>query len=33
MTDRPDVFRRIERGLFEVRDPHADRAADKVGVS
>lgn len=32
-TDRPDVFRRIERGLFEVRDPRSDRAADKVKVS
>ena len=32
-TDRPDVFRRIERGLFEVRNPQADRTADKVGAS
>ena len=27
--DRPDVFRKIKRGKFSVRDPKADRAADK----
>lgn len=27
--DRPDVFRKIKRGNFEVRDPKADREADK----
>jgi hypothetical protein len=31
--DRPDVFRKIKRGQFEVRDPEADRKADKEGVS
>lgn len=24
--DRPDLFRKIKRGLYEVRDPQADRA-------
>lgn len=28
--DRPDVFRKVKRGLFEVRDPKADREADKT---
>lgn len=27
--DRPDVFRRIKRGCFSVRDPKADREADR----
>jgi hypothetical protein len=27
--DRPDVFRKIKRGLFSVRDPKADREADR----
>ena len=27
--DRPDIFRKIKRGQFEVRDPEADRKADK----
>lgn len=27
--DRPDVFRKIKRGQFEIRDPKADREADK----
>lgn len=27
--DRPDVFRKIKRGLFEIRDPKADREAEK----
>lgn len=27
--DRPDVFRKIKRGEFEVRNPEADRKADK----
>lgn len=27
--DRPDVFRKVKRGEFEVRDPEADRKADK----
>jgi hypothetical protein len=26
---RPDVFRKIKRGVWEVRDPKADREADK----
>lgn len=24
--DRPDIFRKIKRGLYELRDPQADRA-------
>lgn len=27
--DRPDIFRKVKRGLFEIRDPKADREADK----
>lgn len=27
--DRPDLFRKIKRGLYEVRDPKADREAEK----
>lgn len=26
INDRPDLFRKIKRGLYEVRDPQADRA-------
>lgn len=26
---RPDVFRKIKRGVWEVRDPQADRKADQ----
>lgn len=29
INDRPDIFRKIKRGLFEVRDPKADREAEK----
>lgn len=29
VNDRPDIFRKIKRGLFEVRDPKADREAEK----
>lgn len=29
IKDRPDLFRTIKRGLYEVRDPKADREADK----
>ncbi len=29
ITDRPDLFRKIKRGLYEVRDPKADREAEK----
>ena len=29
VEDRPDVFRKVKRGLFEIRDPEADRRADK----
>lgn len=25
--DRPDLFRKLKRGLYEVRDPQADRKA------
>jgi hypothetical protein len=31
--DRPDVFRKVKRGMFEIRDPKADRDADKVKES
>lgn len=31
--DRPDVFRRIKRGLFEIRDPDADRKADREAAA
>ena len=27
--DRPDIFRRISRGVYEVRDPEADRITQK----
>lgn len=27
--DRPDIFRKVKRGQFEIRDPKADREADK----
>lgn len=30
--DRPDVFRKVKRGHFEIRDPKADREADKVAA-
>ena len=29
VEDRPDVFWKVKRGEFEVRDPEADRKADK----
>lgn len=29
VNDRPDIFRKIKRGLFEIRDPKADREAEK----
>ena len=29
IKDRPDLFRTLKRGLYEVRDPKADRQADK----
>jgi hypothetical protein len=29
-TDRPDIFRRINRSTFQVRDPQADRQAKEV---
>lgn len=31
--DRPDVFRKIKRGVFEVRDPKADREADRIAAA
>ena len=31
--DRPDIFRKLKRGQFEVRDPEADRKADKEAAS
>jgi hypothetical protein len=31
--DRPDVFRKVKRGLFDVRDPKADREADKESAA
>jgi hypothetical protein len=27
---RPDVFRKIKRGVWEIRDPQADRKAEKT---
>jgi len=33
VRDRPDVFRRIQRGVYEIRDPKADRSADKAKAS
>lgn len=29
ITDRPDVFRKLRRGVWEVRDPKSDREADQ----
>lgn len=29
IEDRPDLFRKVKRGLYEVRDPKAEREADK----
>ena len=31
--DRPDIFRKIKRGQFELRDPDADRKADKEAAN
>jgi hypothetical protein len=31
--NRPDVFWKIKRGQFEVRDPEADRKADKEAAA
>jgi hypothetical protein len=31
MESRADVFRKIRRGTWEIRDPHADRKAEKQG--
>lgn len=33
VTARPDVFRRVRRGVYQTRDPKADRAADKAGAA
>lgn len=33
VTARPDVFRRVRRGVYETRNPKADRAADKEGAA
>jgi hypothetical protein len=33
LRDRPDVFRRLKRDLYEIRDPKADRATDKAKAS
>lgn len=30
ITDRPDLFRKIKRGLYELRDPKADRLVKSV---
>ena len=32
-AERPDVFRRVGRGRFQMRNPQADRAADKQVAS
>jgi hypothetical protein len=29
MADRPDIFRKIKWGTWEIRDPQADRKAEK----
>ena len=29
INDRPDIFRKVKRGLYELRDPIADRNAQK----
>jgi hypothetical protein len=29
IEDRPDVFRKLKRGLFEIRDPKSDRSKEK----
>jgi hypothetical protein len=29
VSDRPDLYRRVKRGVYEARDPQADRAADR----
>lgn len=29
ITDRPDIFRRVEHGVFECRNPDEDRAFDR----
>lgn len=31
IDSRPDVFRKIRRGVWEIRDPQADRKAEKEG--
>jgi predicted transcriptional regulator len=31
--DHPDVFRKVKRGHFEIRDPKADREADKKEIA
>ena len=33
ISERPDIFRRLAFARYEIRDPQADRTADKVGVS
>lgn len=30
ISDNPHVFRKLKRGLYEIRDPKADREAEKV---
>lgn len=29
IADRPDIFRKIQRGVWEIRDPEADRKAGR----
>jgi hypothetical protein len=29
ISDRPDIFRKIQRGLWEIRDPESDRKLSK----
>lgn len=31
--DRPDVFRNVKRGKYQIRDPKADREADKAAAA
>ena len=32
VEDRPDVFRVVKRGLYEIRDPKADREAERQAL-
>lgn len=32
VSDHPDVFIKVKRGLYEIRDPEVERKRDKYGV-